>query len=98
MHSVQPLEISFRDVYSLSLLSAFILIPLLPPCSYHSISPCVTQAIEHLAHFCSRDAANIDGLGPAKIKDLFDVSIQGVHSISTYHVLIDIIFLYVSAL
>ena len=94
MHFVQPLENPFRDIYFLSLLSAFILIPLRPPplCSYHSISPCVTQAIEHLAHFCSRDAANIDGLGPAKIKDLFDVSIQGVHSISTYHVLINTIF------
>lgn len=31
--------------------------------------------LEHLAHFTSRDAANIDGLGPKKINDLYLVRI-----------------------
>jgi DNA ligase (NAD+) len=31
--------------------------------------------VERLVHFCSRDAVNIEGLGPAKLKDLYDAGI-----------------------
>ena len=33
---------------------------------------CSAQITERLVHFCSRDAIDIEGLGPSKIQDLFD--------------------------
>jgi len=33
---------------------------------------CSAQITERLAHFCSRDAIDIEGLGPSKIQELFD--------------------------
>ena len=36
---------------------------------------CSAQAIEGLVHFCSRDAMDIEGLGPAKIEELYNLGV-----------------------
>ena len=36
---------------------------------------CPSQVVEHIHHFCSRDACDIDGLGHAKINELYSVGI-----------------------
>ena len=36
---------------------------------------CSAQAIERINHFCSRDAADIDGFGPSKIEELYNAGI-----------------------
>ena len=40
---------------------------------------CEAQVLERMAHFCSRDAADIDGLGMARLEDLYQV--KTVHTV-----------------
>lgn len=46
---------------------------------------CSAQAVSQISHFCSRDAADIDGLGPARIEELHQLgmlrSIADIYSL-----------------